>query len=86
MNNQGRQISEFPFSRENAETIKKLGRAAVKAQADLVAYMKTIGSDKTSQRTHLLFECSAVETEIALTELLENTFPELTPVDWGFSE
>ena len=86
MSNMGREIPEFPFSRNNAEQIKLLGQTAITAQANLINYMKKIGSDETEARIHLLFEFSAVEAEEALNGMIQKTFPELTPIDWGFSK
>ena len=81
-----REISEFPFNRQNAEQIKELGKKAVSAQANLIALIKQIGSDNATDGIRLSLELSVVETEVTLTELLEGTFPELVPVDWGFSK
>ena len=86
MSKNGRDIAEFPFNRKNADQLKELGQKAVFAQANLIAFMKQIGSDQTPERRHLSFEFSVVEMEMSLTELLENTFSELTPVEWGFSK
>ena len=81
-----RNIEIFPFSRTNAETLKSLGQKAVSAQTELVAFMREIGSGKLADDAALLLEMGAVETSMALDRLLETTFPELTPVDWGLPE
>lgn len=85
-NMSSREIEMFPFNRKNAERIKELGFKAVKAQAEMIAFLKSIGSGDSKERLHEHFEVNVVDSEMTLDAFLEKTFPELVPETWGFSK
>ena len=84
MNDTNRIIAKFPFQQVSAEKIIKLAQESVLSRYTFLNHIKTVKDSNILRDGFMAFEDMEICNFIMkIEELIENTFPELMPIEWG---